>query len=130
MPVYKVLSPLSHDTKLYKSGDTVEMPFKQAETLLGLGVLSESLGQSGEFPSQDDENSEPELDTEAPTLLDLNTADVDKLVALPHIGPAIAEKLIQARPFESLEDAQTASGLSKSKWSDLASLVGVGNSPL
>lgn len=38
-------------------------------------------------------------------LLDLlNQADKERLIALPGIGPALAERIVAARPFDSLED--------------------------
>ena len=43
MPKYKVKSPLSHDGKDYKIGDTVEMTAEQADPLLG-----HSLARPGE----------------------------------------------------------------------------------
>ena len=42
----------------------------------------------------------------------LNKGSQDELISLPGIGPALANRLIAARPFNSLETAQTVNGIS------------------
>jgi len=42
----------------------------------------------------------------------LNNGSQDELIALPGIGPALANRLIAARPFNSLETAQDVNGIS------------------
>lgn len=44
------------------------------------------------------------------TQVDLNTADMDELRTLPGVGPALAERLLQARPFASIEDLGRVNG--------------------
>lgn len=43
---------------------------------------------------------------EASETLDVNTADRDALIALPGIGPALADRILAARPFRDLDDLQ------------------------
>ncbi len=43
--------------------------------------------------------------------VDPNTADSEFLVKLPGIGPELAKRIMEARPFESLEDLQRVRGL-------------------
>ncbi len=50
-------------------------------------------------------------DAELPTLVDLNTADREALIALPGIGPALADRILAARPFRDLDDLQRVSGV-------------------
>lgn len=40
-----------------------------------------------------------------------NTASRSSLIAVPGIGPALADRIIAARPFASLEDMQRVSGI-------------------
>lgn len=42
--------------------------------------------------------------------LDLNTAGLDELRTLPGVGPALAERILEARPFTSLEDLGRVNG--------------------
>ena len=58
-------------------------------------------------------------------LLDLNTASVSQLMTLDTIGRVAADKIIKARPLESLEDAR--SRLKELKWEVIESKVEVKN---
>lgn len=42
-----------------------------------------------------------------PAAIDLNTASIDQLLAFPGIGRLYAEKIVQARPFESRSELVT-----------------------
>jgi competence ComEA-like helix-hairpin-helix protein len=55
--------------------------------------------------------------------VDLNSADKAALEALPGIGPELAEKIIVARPFKSVEDIQNVSGIGKARFDDIKNLV-------
>jgi competence ComEA-like helix-hairpin-helix protein len=56
-------------------------------------------------------------------LLDVNAATVDELMTLPGIGPAMASRIIAARPFISLEDLQRVSGIGPAALERIAPLV-------
>jgi competence protein ComEA len=47
--------------------------------------------------------------------VNVNTADQATLETLPGVGPAIAQKIIEGRPYHSLTDLEKVSGLSKTK---------------
>jgi competence protein ComEA len=57
--------------------------------------------------------------------VDLNTADKSALESLPGIGPALAEKIIAARPFKSVDDLKNVSGFGQAKFDNLKNLVAV-----
>lgn len=45
-------------------------------------------------------------------IVDPNTADIEALTQTPGIGPVLAERIIAARPFRTLEDLQRVNGIS------------------
>jgi len=49
----------------------------------------------------------------------LNRAGKDELIALPGIGPALADRILAARPFASLAAAQEVKGMRKTLFDDL-----------
>jgi competence ComEA-like helix-hairpin-helix protein len=57
--------------------------------------------------------------------VDLNTADKSAIEGLPGIGPALAEKIIAARPFKSIDDLKNVNGIGQAKFDKLKALVAV-----
>jgi competence protein ComEA len=43
--------------------------------------------------------------------IDINTADVATLASLPGIGPEIAQRIVAARPFKSIDDLDRVKGI-------------------
>jgi hypothetical protein len=48
-----------------------------------------------------------------PDLMNPNTAEADELECLPGVGPALAQRILEARPFADLEDMRRVRGLGK-----------------
>lgn len=55
--------------------------------------------------------------------VNLNSASLEQLEALPKIGPALAGRIVKARPYRSLADLDAVSGIGPSTLSALAPLV-------
>lgn len=56
-------------------------------------------------------------------LININTASVDELDTLPGVGAAIAAKIVTARPFKTLADLQSVSGISENLFSKIKDLI-------
>jgi len=57
--------------------------------------------------------------------VNINTATKDQLDALPGVGPSTADKIIAARPFESIEDLKDVSGIGDAKFDSIKDLIDV-----
>lgn len=56
-------------------------------------------------------------------ITNLNTASPEALALVRYIGPVTAQKLIDLRPYASLEEARVASGLAEAKWAEIEALL-------
>jgi competence protein ComEA len=61
--------------------------------------------------------------------VDLNTADVETLEALPGVGPVTARSIVAARPFASVNDLERVQGIGPAKMKELKSQVTVSKLP-
>jgi hypothetical protein len=57
--------------------------------------------------------------------VDVNHGSVEDLQALPGIGPKLAERIVEARPFAITADLQRVPGIGKKRWAQLQPLVTV-----
>lgn len=62
-------------------------------------------------------------------LVNINTADAQQLQALPGIGPAISERIVQHRqahgPFKTKEDLKNVQGIGDKKFEAIKDLITV-----
>jgi hypothetical protein len=47
--------------------------------------------------------------------IDLNTAPLDELTRLPGVGPVLASRIVDARPYASVDDIRRVRGVGRSK---------------
>jgi competence protein ComEA len=59
-------------------------------------------------------------------LVNVNSADIKTLETLPGVGPATAQKIIDGRPFHSLEDLGKINGLSEARLETLKDKITFG----
>lgn len=57
------------------------------------------------------------------TKISINTATAEKLESLPGVGPATATKIINNRPYESLEDIKTKKAVGESLFSKIQDMI-------
>lgn len=61
--------------------------------------------------------------------VDVNNADTTALQTLPGVGPAMAQRIIEGRPYKNLEELGKVKGLSKTKLAGLKNDVVFGATP-
>jgi len=59
-------------------------------------------------------------------LVDLNTADRERLMSLPGVGEILADRIIAARPYQSVDDLLKVSGIGEVTLEQLRPLVKAG----
>ena len=57
--------------------------------------------------------------------MNLNSADKATLEALPEIGPALAQAIIDGRPYTKIEDVMKVKGIKEGKFSKIKDLITV-----
>ena len=58
-------------------------------------------------------------------VVDLNSASIDQLESLPGVGKKVAENIVSARPFKSVEDLKAVKGIGEAKYGKIKDLVTV-----
>lgn len=59
--------------------------------------------------------------------VDVNSADVRALETLPGIGPTLAERIVEGRPYHSMADLEKVKGMTKSKVDALRGQISFGH---
>ncbi len=57
---------------------------------------------------------------ETQTLVNLNTAEADELTHVPGVGPVLAERIVETRPFASFDDVRRVPGIGPSMLDKIA----------
>jgi competence protein ComEA len=94
-----------------------------AAMFITAGAITPVMGQTA-TKKQSTESQSPGKHTK----VDVNKADAETLQTLPGIGPALANKIIEGRPYKNLADLGRVKGLSQSKLDALKSDVTFGRS--
>jgi competence protein ComEA len=70
------------------------------------------------FGAADSESEAPEN-----LLISINDGTVDELESLPGVGPVTAQKIIDNRPYQTLEELMVRKAVGKSVWQKIQSLI-------
>ena len=131
---WKNLIKLEHKAKREKVGgwganeERITARAQQPESEKGIDPFDKFFHPAGETPVKAAAKPTAKVETTplpseettpsgfpAPTKLDVNTASQTELENVPGIGPSIAERIIEARPFKSADDLQRVKGIGAGK---------------
>ena len=80
-------------------------------------------------PAVEEGSAAAAVEAAPPALVDLNTATLAELDALPRVGPAMAARIVAKRPFRRPDDLRRVSGIGPSTFRALKPLVTVSAVP-
>jgi competence protein ComEA len=60
---------------------------------------------------------------EVDNVIDINNASLKEIISLPKIGKALAQRIVDARPYVKADDLLGVQGISKEMFSEIKSLI-------
>ncbi|MBS1250249.1 MAG: 30S ribosomal protein S1 [Chloroflexi bacterium] len=110
--------------------EDVEEPSAEPEAVEEPAPETEEVEESEEPEEEVEEVEEPSAEAEEiedveDGLLNINTAETSSLTELPGIGPALAERIIENRPYGAIEELTDVKGIGAKALEDLKELITV-----
>lgn len=96
-----------------------------AQTINQAEVLVDGLKIYVPFRIEQNTTNESSVDTPITTTISLNYSTIDQLMELPGIGNTYAQNIINARPFQRVEDLKNVSGIGDRRYLQIKDLVRV-----
>jgi len=111
----------SYDVSTLKDGNISGQTSKsQSEESEGQTTQSNQQEETSETEAkQNDTNDQQNASSSSDNCIDLNSASIDELQDIIHIGPARAERVIEQRPFKSVEDLTKINGIGAARLADI-----------
>ncbi|MFP4393523.1 MAG: ComEA family DNA-binding protein [Desulfohalobiaceae bacterium] len=88
-------------------GDFANLQLQEAEGSEPAREATESAEEARTFADSGPARAQPDQES----LVDLNTASLQELQSIPHIGPERAQEIIERRPFSAIEELQEIDGI-------------------
>jgi competence protein ComEA len=115
--------------QLLEDGEQLAIPYKAGSEPVDGGDalrLPSADGDTSVNPPSPDGTSNDNQNVE---LVNINTASLEELIALPSIGPTTAQKIVDYRtangPFSTIEDIMNVSGIGPATFEDIRDLITV-----
>ncbi len=113
------------------TGDALDKQTAIQYELVSLEKKLEQLSEKMSAPAEAEKGVAETKKSEAPAprnkelsaLVDINQATLKEIVHLPRIGNALGKRIIDGRPYTSIDDLQGVQGISKDMFNEIKPLV-------
>ena len=81
-------------------------------------VTGTMVAMAEEAPTEVTQNEmvQSEEHAEVEQLIDINLASLEQLISLPGIGQVLAQRIVEGRPYEAVEDLMDVSGIAEKRF--------------
>ncbi|MFP4672805.1 MAG: ComEA family DNA-binding protein, partial [Desulfohalobiaceae bacterium] len=96
-------------------GDFANLQLQEAEGSEPAREATESAEEARTFADSGPARAQPDQES----LVDLNTASLQELQSIPHIGPERAQEIIERRPLSDIDELQEIDGIGPQRLEDI-----------
>lgn len=117
---------LNHEIELFVTYQQGTITFTsdgqtfEVESMIDQAFIPDKSSSTNESIQEKDKDPEAEQsDSPKPECIDINSASVDQLTEIIHIGEARANDIVDLRPFDSIEDLIKVNGIGEARLDDI-----------